>query len=97
MSFQTDPLWTREDTDQLFQLAKVYDLRFIVIADRWESPNEKSVDQLKDRYYAVCRSLLRNRPSPENQDPAAKSALLKSFDFDIGQSIRLHQDDPMLM
>lgn len=78
-----DPQWTREETDELFHLARLYDLRFIVMADRWESTNPKSVDQLKDRYYAVGRALLRSRKGPENLDESAKSALLKSFDFDI--------------
>ena len=67
----------------------MYDLRFIVMADRWESTNDKSVDQLKDRYYAVCRTLLKTRQGPDNLDSTAKAALIKSFDFDIGQFHRV--------
>lgn len=37
---------------------------------------------LKDRYYSVCRKLLRNRPW--DGDENAKSQLLASFQFDKG-------------
>ncbi|XP_058082934.1 SWR1-complex protein 4 [Magnolia sinica] len=59
----TDPMWTKEETDQLFDLCERFDLRFIVIADRF--PSSRSVEALKSRYYAVSRALLVARaPSP---------------------------------
>ncbi|KAM6570560.1 hypothetical protein CsatB_018545 [Cannabis sativa] len=59
----TDPAWTKEDTDQLFSLCKQFDLRFIIIADRF--PTSRTVEELKDRYYHVCRALVVARaPSP---------------------------------
>jgi DNA methyltransferase 1-associated protein 1 len=45
--FQT---WSREETDQLFELCERFDLRFIVIADRF--PTDRSVEDLKSRYYS---------------------------------------------
>ena len=45
--FQT---WSREETDQLFELCQRFDLRFIVIADRF--PTARSVEDLKSRYYS---------------------------------------------
>ena len=33
----TDPSWTRPETDHLMDLAQRFDLRFIVMADRWDS------------------------------------------------------------
>ncbi|GAA5980260.1 hypothetical protein JCM10908_001592 [Rhodotorula pacifica] len=84
--------WTKPETDHLFSLARQYDLRFIVMADRWEGPRERSVDDLKNRYYAVCRALAANRPTPEATDPAEKEKLDKarqdavaSFSFDINR------------
>ncbi|GAA5949545.1 hypothetical protein JCM3765_002698 [Sporobolomyces pararoseus] len=56
--------WSKEETDHLFSLAVEYDLRFIVIADRWELQRERSVDELKDRYYSICRILAEKRPDP---------------------------------
>ncbi|KAH9730888.1 SWR1-complex protein 4 [Citrus sinensis] len=52
--YLTDPMWTKEETDQLFELCERFDLRFIVIADRF--PSSRTVEELKDRYYGVyCR------------------------------------------
>ncbi|XP_054821042.1 SWR1-complex protein 4 [Prosopis cineraria] len=52
----TDPMWTKEETDQLFDLCERFDLRFVVIADRF--PSSRTVEELKDRYYNVSRTLL---------------------------------------
>ncbi|KDO86887.1 hypothetical protein CISIN_1g0112712mg, partial [Citrus sinensis] len=61
--YLTDPMWTKEETDQLFELCERFDLRFIVIADRF--PSSRTVEELKDRYYGVSRAILIARaPSP---------------------------------
>ncbi|KAI3449366.1 hypothetical protein Pfo_006031 [Paulownia fortunei] len=61
--YLTDPAWTKEETDQLFDLCERFDLRFVVVADRF--PSSKTVEELKDRYYSVSRALLTARaPSP---------------------------------
>ncbi|XP_007051200.2 PREDICTED: SWR1-complex protein 4 [Theobroma cacao] len=61
--YLTDPVWTKEETDQLFDLCERFDLRFIVIADRF--PTFRTVEELKDRYYSVSRAILIARaPSP---------------------------------
>ncbi|XP_059649774.1 SWR1-complex protein 4 [Cornus florida] len=52
----TDPMWTKEETDQLFDLCERFDLRFVVIADRF--PSSRTVEELKDRYYTVSRSIM---------------------------------------
>ncbi|KAK9950477.1 hypothetical protein M0R45_005966 [Rubus argutus] len=54
--YLTDPVWTKEETDQLFDLCQQFDLRFIVIADRF--PSSRTVEELKDRYYSVSRHIL---------------------------------------
>ncbi|KAM0755956.1 hypothetical protein T439DRAFT_320655 [Meredithblackwellia eburnea MCA 4105] len=76
--------WPREETDHLFALAQQYDLRFVVMADRWDYPSQRSVDDLKARYYSVCRKLIRNRPT---SDEAARTNLLSSFGFDKHREI----------
>lgn len=30
-----DPAWTREETDYLLELCELFDLRFLIIADRY--------------------------------------------------------------
>lgn len=55
--------WSLEETRYLFDLVKAYDIRWPVVADRYSYPTtNRSVDDLKERYYDICRSLIRNRP-----------------------------------
>ncbi|CAL0316506.1 unnamed protein product [Lupinus luteus] len=54
--YLTDPMWTKEETDQLFDLCESFDLQFIVIADRF--PSSRTVEELKDRYHKVSRAIL---------------------------------------
>ncbi|KAK1292185.1 hypothetical protein QJS10_CPB17g00974 [Acorus calamus] len=54
--YLTDPTWTKEETDQLFEMCQQFDLRFLLIADRF--PSSRTVEELKNRYYAVSRALL---------------------------------------
>nr|XP_023020626.1 DNA methyltransferase 1-associated protein 1 [Leptinotarsa decemlineata] len=51
--------WTKEETDHLIDLARRFDLRFIVMADRYDSDqfSKRSVEDLKDRYYKICGTL----------------------------------------
>jgi len=53
--------WTREETDHLMDLAGRFDLRFIIMADRWdrETYSERSVEDLKERYYTIVERLER--------------------------------------
>ena len=34
-----DPAWTREETDYLLELCELFDLRFVIIADRYAVGN----------------------------------------------------------
>ena len=49
----TDPGWSRPETDHLMDLAQRFDLRFIVMADRWDANTykERSVEDLKERWW----------------------------------------------
>ncbi|BFZ59844.1 swr complex subunit [Saitoella coloradoensis] len=54
--------WSREETDYLFSLCKEYDLRFVVIADRYDfQGKQRSMEEIKDRYYAVGRKITTSR------------------------------------
>lgn len=43
--------WNKEETNELFRLAHEYDLRFIVMSDRWTLTPERSVDVCPFPYY----------------------------------------------
>lgn len=67
-----DPSWTWEETEYLWELCRIYDLRFIVIQDRYSFlTKERSVEELKDRYYSVSKRILENRKQFEH--PILKS------------------------
>ncbi|KAK7031301.1 swr complex subunit [Paramarasmius palmivorus] len=79
-----DTDWTREETEYLFNLARDYDLRWYVIHDRYASPTgrDRSIEDLKDRYFSVCRKLVRTRTWAG--DEASKNQLVNSFQYDKG-------------
>ena len=51
--------WTREETDELMQLASRFNLRFIIIHDQFSG--NKTLEDLKLRYHQVNRILLGKR------------------------------------
>lgn len=57
--------WSKAQTDHLFDLAKRFDLRFVVMADRWDRGNygTKTVEDLKERYYEAVGILTKVRGS----------------------------------
>ena len=67
-------------------MCETYDLRFIVIADRYEWPGRtRSIEDLKARYYTICRRLLRERIS--NEDIEARQAQLQTYAYDRQQEM----------
>ncbi|ESO12570.1 hypothetical protein HELRODRAFT_62417 [Helobdella robusta] len=83
--------WTRQETDHLFSLCKRFDLRFVIVHDRWNReryPHKRSIEDLKERYYAICHILhkLRNPQSDQkmrvfdaNHERRRKEQLEKLF------------------
>ena len=52
--------WTREETDHLLDLCQRFDLRFAVVHDRWDRERhraERSIEDLKERYYGICEKM----------------------------------------
>ncbi|KAJ3921841.1 hypothetical protein F5877DRAFT_35054 [Lentinula edodes] len=82
-----DSEWTKEETEYLFKLAQEYDIRWHIINDRYEYPSgpKREIEDLKDRYYSVCRKLIRNRTWAG--DEFSKSQLLLSFQYDKEREI----------
>ena len=58
-----DRNWNYEQTMYLWDLIKQFELRFVVIKDRFdeEKYGERTVESLKDRYYSVARAILEHR------------------------------------
>ncbi|KMZ72463.1 putative DNA methyltransferase 1-associated protein [Zostera marina] len=71
--YLSDPVWSKEETNNLFDLCERFDLRFVIIADRF--PSSRTIEELKTRYYAVSKALLRARslsPSDVSTHPLYK-------------------------
>ena len=84
LKYLRDDDWSREETDYLFELCHTYDLRFVVIHDRYDPPTapgspQRTLEDLKDRYYACCRRLIRERPAA---DEAVKAQSANAYVFD---------------
>nr|XP_019007840.1 SWR1-complex protein 4 [Kwoniella pini CBS 10737]OCF46621.1 SWR1-complex protein 4 [Kwoniella pini CBS 10737] len=91
-----DPEWTPHETAYLFDLLKTYDLRFVVVADRYAYRGQtgtgvekrRSVEEIKDRYYTICRRLVRTRTAT---DPQAQQQLIHTYAFDKAREIKRKQ------
>ncbi|EJD48360.1 hypothetical protein AURDEDRAFT_136078 [Auricularia subglabra TFB-10046 SS5] len=80
-----DAEWTKEETDYLMALVKEYDARFYVVSDRYEYGHggvRRSIEDLKHRYYSICRKLLRNREFPPGVTETARAELVQSYAYD---------------
>ncbi|KAG6545917.1 hypothetical protein Mapa_012573 [Marchantia paleacea] len=71
--------WTREETDQLFDLCEQLDLRFIVIADRF--PHSRTPEELKDRYYTSAKKILESRATAP-EEVADHSLVKNAYNFE---------------
>ncbi|KAH7914414.1 hypothetical protein BJ138DRAFT_400416 [Hygrophoropsis aurantiaca] len=80
--FLEDRDWTKEETDYLFNIVKEYDSRWYIAHDRYDYPEGpvRTLEDLKDRYYSVCRKLIRSRPWAG--DESSKAQFLSSYMFD---------------
>lgn len=53
-----DISWSFEETKYLWELCQRYDLRFIIIADRYDEKYCRGIEDLKQRFYSVTKRLL---------------------------------------
>lgn len=87
-----DPGWTKEQTNELFELAKRFDTRFIVMADRISS--QKSVEEIKERYYRVAQKLLELRQDDDDAEELSKNPLARfkyDREYDVKRKDQLNQ------
>jgi DNA methyltransferase 1-associated protein 1 len=62
--------WTREETDYLLSICRDFDLRWSIIWDRYDYPGKtRKLEDLKARYYNVCRSLMEQRTPVAQMTP----------------------------
>ena len=53
--------WSKEETDHLFELCERFELKWVVIVDRYQSYPvplpPRSIEDIKARYYAIVKKL----------------------------------------
>ena len=60
----THRTWTKAETDKLVEFARIFELRWAVIHDRWVchfGPDHRTVEELMHRYYSIGARLTRLR------------------------------------
>jgi len=83
--------WTKEETDELFELCQRFNTRFILIADRLST--ERSIQDVKARYYSIARKLLDAR-GLYNDDELVSTPLYRfqyDKDYDVRRKEQLNQ------
>jgi len=76
----THPAWDRAESALLFDLCRRFDLRWPVIHDRF--PEGRSIEQLKERYYEMCRTLLAARTADQADSTDYSEHPLAKFKYD---------------
>ncbi|RMD41079.1 hypothetical protein DV735_g4039, partial [Chaetothyriales sp. CBS 134920] len=88
-NFKSDQ-WTKEETDYLIQLCEDFDLRWILIADRYDPSQiagqkeypDRTMEQLKARYYSIAARLMEIRTPASNMTAAEFQLWEKMRNFD---------------
>ena len=54
-----DDNWTRQESDYLLEMCGRFDLRFVVMHDRWDATrfSSRSIEDMKERYYTIYNVL----------------------------------------
>lgn len=79
--------WTKKETLYLWDLCELYDLRFIVIHDRYDKKYERTVEELKDRYYTCAKKLLESKNEVEH--PIVKKPY--NYDYEVKRKYYLEK------
>ncbi|KAF8822182.1 Myb family Dna-binding domain-containing protein, partial [Cardiosporidium cionae] len=53
-----DSSWTKAETEYLWELCEKFDLRFHVIHDRYDPAFNRSIEELKHRYYVIAKRIM---------------------------------------
>ena len=74
----THPAWDRAESALLFELCRRFDLRWPVIHDRFpKGSTPRTMEQLKERYYDMCRGLLLARTATDPTQDFSEHPLAK--------------------
>lgn len=63
--------WSKAETDRLFQLLELFNMNFVLVHDRWDLGTNRSIEELKQRYYDVAKRIVRSRSESEKKKAPA--------------------------
>eukprot|EP00029_Vermamoeba_vermiformis_P010024 TRINITY_DN5189_c0_g1_i2.p1 TRINITY_DN5189_c0_g1~~TRINITY_DN5189_c0_g1_i2.p1 ORF type:complete len:380 (-),score=131.74 TRINITY_DN5189_c0_g1_i2:11-1150(-) len=66
-----DADWSKDETDYLLAMCRQYDMRFVIVQDRWQR-TPRTVEDLKERFYGVQRKLLQLDANAPEDHPLLK-------------------------
>jgi hypothetical protein len=87
-----DPSWTRSETDQFMSVCHDYNLRWPVIADRFEATSHRSTEDLMARYYFIVTKLKAHRHEKRGGNSSAQVTPSASFDLEYERCRRRQQN-----
>ncbi|KAH3669096.1 hypothetical protein WICMUC_005060 [Wickerhamomyces mucosus] len=76
--------WSYEETLYLFNLVKTYELKWIVIHDRYRD-NVRTIEDLKQRFYQICQRILIHQN--ELNESNLNSNLISNLNFNKAKEI----------
>ena len=82
--------WTRSETDNFMNTVYKYDLRWPVIADRYNSIKPRTVEELQARFYSVVYLIRNHRNGPSESTGLKESAVV--YNIDQEKQRRLNQE-----
>eukprot|EP00357_Protocruzia_adherens_P012899 CAMPEP_0115019256 /NCGR_PEP_ID=MMETSP0216-20121206/29331_1 /TAXON_ID=223996 /ORGANISM="Protocruzia adherens, Strain Boccale" /LENGTH=463 /DNA_ID=CAMNT_0002390683 /DNA_START=30 /DNA_END=1421 /DNA_ORIENTATION=- len=85
-----DPNWSKKETLILWELLERFDLRFIIVADHYPEEYNRTVEELKARFYSVCKAYLEAKN--ETSHPLAKV----NYNIDYERQRKTHLERLML-
>lgn len=76
-------VWSKEQTSLLFDLCQQFDLRWPIIHDRFTVNEQMTIEDLKQRFYKVCSTLLAARSAQPDADVEYSEHPLAKFKYDV--------------
>ena len=76
--------WSREETDYLMDLCRDFDLRWLLIADRYDPPTEsqRTTEAMKLRYYTIAAKIMETHTPASNMTSVEFALWEKMRNFD---------------
>lgn len=82
--------WSKSETDNFMTIVYRYDLRWPIIADRYCSIKNRTIEELQARFYSVVYLIRNHRNGPTESTGAKESTVL--YNIEQEKQRRLNQD-----